>query len=365
MTTSDLYIRQCELERGVFALIQFGLNEKNCSIEELCFNDKMLEFTLRQGISSICFDGFKNLFRQSNGNIYIADKNVKLRWIAFVMKQEQTYQAQWNAAKSLAELYYENNIDTYVLKGFSLSRLYPNPKHRHCTDMDCYLMNGYEYGNKVANKNGLDVDCSYYKHSKIYLKGLIVENHQFLLPVKGSGKAKKFERELRSWIDDGQNDYINDSKLKATSPFFDAVYVLAHAQEHFLNEGIVLRHICDWAMVLKTHADKVNWNEWKRVCSKYGMLSFGYAMSRLAHSICGIAIPFDCPTDDEADRWLLDDTLYRHTVANTKRSKMQIRIGLVKNMFNNSRKYRMFSDTNFLMSCGRRVWGYLFDKDLD
>lgn len=25
----------------------------------------------------------------------------------------------------------------------------------------------------------------------------------------------------------------------------------------------------------------------------------------------------------------------------------------------------MFSDTNFLMFCGRRVWGYLFDKDLD
>lgn len=35
----------------------------------------------------------------------------------------------------------------------------------------------------------------------------------------------------------------------ATAPFFDAIYVLAHAQEHFLNEGIVLRHVCDWAMV--------------------------------------------------------------------------------------------------------------------
>ena len=365
MIMSDLYARRCELESGLFTLIQFGLSENNCSIEEIRFNDKMLAFTMQQGISSICLDGFQKLFQQSNGKVCIADKNVKLSWIAFVMKQEQTYQAQWNAAKDLAGLYDENNIDTYVLKGFSLSRLYPNPKHRPCTDMDCYLIKGYKDGNRIASENGLTVDCSYYKHSKIFLKGLTVENHQFLLPVKGSGKAKRFERELREWIDNGHNEYIGDSRLKATSPFFDAVYVLAHAQEHFLNEGVVLRHICDWAMVLKAHADKVDWDEWKRVCSEYGMLSFGYAMSRLAQCICGIAIPFDCPKDDEADRRLLDDTLYRKTKANKKHSKMQVRIGLVKNMLGNSWKYRMFSDTNFLAFCGRRVWGYLFDKDLD
>lgn len=186
-----------------------------------------------------------------------------------------------------------------------------------------------------------------------------------MLPVKGSGKAKRFEHELRSWIEDGNNEYIGDSRLKATSPFFDAVYVLAHAQEHFLNEGIILRHICDWAMVLKAHAGKVDWDEWKRVCKEYGMLSFGYAMSRLANRVCGVTIPFDCPKDDEADRRLLDDTLYRKACNNGKRFKIQVRINMVLNMFCNSWKYRMFSDTNFLMFCGRRVWGYLFDKDLD
>lgn len=140
---------------------------------------------------------------------------------------------------------------------------------------------------------------------------------------------------------------------------------MAHAQEHFFEDGIVLKHICDWAMVLKTYANKVDWDEWKRVCKEYGMLSFGYAMSRLANSICGVSVPFDCPKDDEADRRLLDDTLYRKVCNNGKRSKIQVRINLVMNMFRNSWKYRMFSDTNFLMFCGRRVWGYLFDKDLD
>lgn len=44
---------------------------------------------------------------------------------------------------------------------------------------------------------------------------------------------------------------------------------------------------------------------------------------------------------------------------------MQVRMDLVKTMICNSWKYRMFSDTNSLMFYGRRVWEYLFDKDLD
>ena len=353
------------IETILFNIVSLGLEEKEyCNIPLSVDWECLWKMASQQGVSPICLDGLQILDKGS-GCLTMIPKPLKMQWIASVVKQEKAYIGQWYAARDLADLYCNHGIDTYVLKGFSLSRLYPKPEHRPCTDMDCYLKDAYEEGNRVAKGNGLTVDCSYYKHSKILLKGLTVENHQYLLPVKGSGKAKRFEHELRFWIEDGNNDYIGDSQLKATSPFFDAVYVLAHAQEHFLNDGIILRHICDWAMVLKTYANKLDWDEWKRVCKEYGLLSFGYAMSRLAHRVCGVIVPFDCPKDDEADRRLLDDTLYRKTTVDGRRSDMRVRIDLVKNMFRNSWKYRMFSDTNFLMFCGRRVWGYLFDKDLD
>ena len=95
------------------------------------------------------------------------------------------------------------------------------------------------------------------------------------------------------------------------------------------------------------------------------MLSFGCAMSRLTNKICGVKIPFECEWDDEADSRLLDDVLYRTTSGSVQRSNWQVRIDLVKSIFKNRWKYRMFSNTNFLIFCGRRVWGYLFDKNLD
>lgn len=352
-------------ENFLFKLISLGLGNID---NNLYVDNKVIDYgsiysvANQQGVAAICLDGLQHI---DGGEAASIDNTIKLQWIATTMRQEQFYNIQWQTAKSLATLYTKNGITTYVLKGFSLSRLYPKPEHRFFTDMDCYLKDSYEEGNRIANENGLTVDCSYYKHSKIFLKGLTVENHQYLLPIKGSVKAKIFERQLRDLIGDEKNEYIEDSQLKTTSPFFDAVYVLAHAQEHFLNEGIILRHICDWAMILKTYKNKVDWNEWKRICEEYGMLSFGYVMSRLANKVCGVVIPFSYPKDDVADRRLLDDTLYRITPINKKRSDIQLRIDLVKNMFLKSWKYRMFSDTNFLFFFGRRLRGYLFDKDLD
>lgn len=327
----------------------------------------------RQGVSAICFDGLQRLVDARIFDADSLDKSQSLQWIGSVLHQEQVFNVQLESARRLAELWDQNGLDTIVMKGISLGRLYPHPEHRPCSDMDCFLQwtgsnenlhEASERGNVIAEENDFNVDRSYYKNSKIILKGLTVENHQYLLPIKGSRKAKKMERQLRSWIYDGNNDYIAGTKLIAPTSFFDSVYVLAHAREHFLNEGILLRHICDWAMVLKAYSSKVDWNEWKKTCREYGLLPFGYAMSRLAKDICEVSIPFDCPVDDEADKRLLDDIL-RYKGHASDRTALQTRIDLVKGMFQNNWKYRLFSDTNVFMFCTRRVWGYLFDKDLD
>lgn len=354
------------IEDTLFKLVAAGLEENcNCLLPQEVDWLNVCKIANMQGVVPICLDGLQKV----NQHI-VLPYSIKMQWIASALKQEQMYNAQWQSATSLAKLWHEHGLHTYIMKGFVLAYMYPKPSTRYSCDMDCFLTveNGWggEKGNMIVERLGFDVDRSYYKNSKFCYRGLTVENHQYLLPIKGSKKAKRFEKWLRGQMMKTTDDrYIGSSYLQAPSEMFNAVYILAHAQEHFFEEGIVLKHICDWAMLLKTYANKVDWEEWKIVCNEYGMLSFGYAMSRLAKRVCRVTIPFDCPVDDEADRRLLDDTLYRKVCVNSKRSNMQVRIDLVKNMFNNSWKYRLFSDTNFLMFCGRRVWGYLFDKDLD
>ena len=174
-----------DFENALFRLVSIGLGHDDGYVLELRGVDgsQLCRLSLRQGISSICLDGLQRL-SQVAGKLDI-DKGTKLQWIASTMKQEQGYNKQWQAAKALASLYDKEGVATYVMKGFSLSRLYPKPMHRQCTDMDCFLVDrstkqcAYERGNMIAEQNGLQVDRSYYKHSKIYINGLTVENHQY------------------------------------------------------------------------------------------------------------------------------------------------------------------------------------------
>lgn len=353
------------IEEILFKLVAAGLYDRNdCGFSMQVDWQDVYRTAMMQGVAAVCLDGLQRLHLNN-----VIPYPVKMQWIASAMKQEQMYEAQWQSAASLAKLWHGVGLRTYVMKGVVLANMYLRPSVRYSCDMDCFLVYehvwGGEKGNSVVERQGIEVDRSYYKNSKFCFKGLTVENHRYLLPIKGSTKAKRFEKWLRGQMETTEDVYIGESYLLVPSDMFNAVYILAHAQEHFFEDGIELKHICDWAMVLKTYANKVDWDEWKRVCKEYGMLSFGYAMSRLAYRVCGVIFPFDCPKDDEADRRLLDDTLYRKATVDGERTDMKVRIDLVKNMFRNSWKYRMFSDTNFLMFCGRRVWGYLFDKDLD
>lgn len=318
----------------------------------------------QQGVGAVCLDGMQKL----NWNI-AEPKTIKIQWIGTTLKQKQQYNAQWQAAVSLAKIWHDIGLQIYVMKGFVLAEMYPRPASRYSCDMDCFLMKRHEWngekGDEVVEDKGIEIDRSYYKNSKFCFKGLTVENHRYLLPIKGSSKAKRLERWLRTQIETAEPVYIGNTFLQTPSALFNSVYILAHVQEHFFEEGISLKHVCDWAMVLNTYANKLDWEQWKHICKDYGMLSFGCAMSRLANKICGVKIPFECEWDDEADCRLLDDVLYRTTSGSVQRSNWQVRIDLVKSIFKNRWKYRMFSNTNFLIFCGRRVWGYLFDKNLD
>lgn len=355
-----------DIEEILFKLVAAGL--------ETCYDvlslpkdvdwESVFNLANTQGVAAICLDGLQRL------NLSAAVPSVlKMRWIGATLRQEQLFNAQWRAAATLAKVWHDAGAQTYVMKGFVLAEMYPRPAARYSCDMDCFLIKRHECfgekGDEVIEEKGIEIDRSYYKNSKFCVKGLTVENHRYLLPVKGSTKAKRFEKWLRTQVETSEPVYIGETFLQTPSALFNAVYILAHAQEHFFEEGITLKHICDWGMLIKSYADNVDWNEWQYVCKENGLLLFGYAMSRLANKICGVGIPFECERDEETDRQLLNDILYRKPNSNTERSDWQVRTDLVINIFKNRWKYRMFSKTNFLMFLGQRVWGYLFDKNLD
>lgn len=139
-----------------------------------------------------------------------------------------------------------------MLKGFAFAQYYPKPLQRLASDMDCYLCGQYEEGNKEVELHGIKVEREDYRHATFQYKDVFVENHKICTTVRGKRQRKCFEAYLRSLLENEPTVDIDGSYLEMPCDRFNTLYFLQHCHRHFLREGITLRYICDWAMILKT-----------------------------------------------------------------------------------------------------------------
>lgn len=319
-----------------------------------------------QGVLAIAWDGLQRLVPAGDKAEAMPSRHLKMQWAYNVEQIERRYAGQFETAVELAKIYCKAGIATIVLKGFSVSEYYPVPNHRPCGDLDCFLGDYYENGNIVASQAGAIVECDYYKHSHIRYNGLMVENHRFCTAVRGNRAAKKFERCLQVELQSGRR-HIGDSALESPSPLFNAMFLASHAWGHFLTEGISLRHLCDWAVLLKAEGANIDWQKFKTVAEArdVGLYAFAESLTRLSERCLGV----DCESfifSGEAvnDDRLLNDILFdRNSIFNKSASAWRKRWWMVRNYWCGRWKFRAYSSTNATAYIFKQGLSYIFDRN--
>ena len=189
---------------------------------------------------------------------------------------------------------------------------------------------------------------------------------------------------------------LEGTSLLVGPPLFNALFLTRHAQVHFLIEdGISLRHVCDWAMFLKRYRQEFDREEFMSICSRYGLSRFAESMTRLAEYVCGVPASAESAQRGgaaepcrltPADRRMLDDILTigersgsaepsRLTPADRRMlddilaigersGSVGGRLGIALRILRSGWKFRLFSDETRLGCLLRYVWGYFFVKDL-
>lgn len=181
-----------------------------------------------------------------------------MEWLSTATAVEQTMRRMQMTAEEFAEEIDKREIPVVVLKGMAFAQYYPNPLHREYGDLDCYLMGKQKEGNLAVVELGGKVEEAGYKHSHLTYEGLTIENHRFFTDFEDTSTGIQTERVLGELIQE-EHTYIGKSKLRCPSANFNALFLLKHAQGHFIDEGIRLRHVLDWALFLKGEQEKVDW----------------------------------------------------------------------------------------------------------
>ena len=313
-----------------------------------------------QGVLALVFDALKDVHAD-------IPSKLKLQWAFGAMQIEEKSDKQWHLANELCAEYGKRGVNTIVLKGFALSRYYPNPKHRECGDFDCFLLGEFEQGNRIAEQLGAKVRFDDYKHSHIHYKGLMIENHKFCTSIRGPKINKQFEVFLQGLLtkENCGGELLNSSSIRIPSPTFNALFLIKHTMVHFLYEGIKIRHLLDWACLIKAEGENIDWTVVDQWCKQLHLNNF---VSLMNATVCQyIGLKLSCvvkPVDNRnVDRFvrsmLYDDTAVYN---NTHSSIWHQRCAIVKNMVASRWKFSEVYKKSLMLELLKSSWYAVFEK---
>lgn len=314
--------------------------------------ERLYHLAVSQGVQALAFDAIHRL---------PADRQpfhrLKVNWALNVEKITRNYAYYCQVAARLAATLDREGIRMMQLKGLGLAQLYPIPALREGGDLDVYLFGQYSRANRLMKEQGIPVDTSHPKHSCFYFERIPVENHQTFLNVEMYAADRILEKHLRRFLAEEEPEYftIEDRTIRRPAPNFNALFLGRHASTHFAGGGIVLRHLCDWAIFLTACHQQIDFPAIEQILVEAKILPVVNAFTGIAIRYLGLDAGCFPPyrPNPALEQFVLDEILHPFdSTLSPDASFPAILAFKCKRMFASKRKYEAVYGKTF----HRRLW---------
>ena len=224
---------------------------------------QLYNFASRQALLGFCFDGIERLTKEFSEGLKQnpMGRDLLMTWMG-ASQQIHRQNMKVNAvAGKLFSMLREDRMRCCVLKGQGNALMYPNAYSRNPGDIDVWINASRERIMEYArNKFELGDDISL-QHLETSLDGVPVELHFFPCfmnnPIYHVRLQKWFRRnaDLQFSHIVSLPDGAGDIAIPTSS--FNVVYQLTHLYHHFFDEGIGMRQIIDYFLVVNDFSKNV------------------------------------------------------------------------------------------------------------
>lgn len=317
----------------------------------------------KQGVQAIVWDGLQRFVNNKQIKLSsIIDRELKLRWALGVDAIASHNNKQRIVIDDISRLLRDNGGKLIILKGLGLSRYYPKSNNRECGDIDIYCTKSTLLPNEfvLSDKD----NCSYYKHTSYYYKGVCIEYHHYFTSFRGNKQLKWFERVLQKSISQNKIDYIESyPSYYVLSPTNNALFLAYHTMSHFLIEGISLRVLLDWGFFVSHEQDNVDWIFFYDVCERMHYSVFVNTInSLLAQRFHIIFSNNQIRYDDRYVEQIFQDILNSKREHASGLPVWKRRFVVLCNTINSRWKYSKILERNIVIEVFRSLFGLLFDR---
>ena len=250
---------------AIFAFLRYflGYKENMSRIIDGINWQQLYSFASKQAILALCFDGIERL-----GNDYSEElkknpiaKDLLMTWMG-VSQQIRRQNMKVNVvASKLYSMLREDGLRCCILKGQGNALMYPNAYSRNPGDIDVWVNASREHITEYAKKHFNLGDDIRYHHLETSLDGVPVELHFFPCtmnnPIYNARLQKWFKRNVDLQCSNVVSlpDGIGEIAIPTTA--FNVIYQLTHLYHHFFDEGIGMRQIIDYFLVVNDFSKNV------------------------------------------------------------------------------------------------------------
>ena len=182
------------------------------------------------------------------------DLEVMMRWTAIIQSIERDNRLYRQRLSESFDVFEKRQYIPILMKGLTLSELYPEPLHRPVGDVDIFVpIDQQKEISQCLRQIGGKVDIHYdVKHTTAQYQGLNWELHYRTMHFFSIMHDKRYHLlELEETATDNlYHETIEGHTVPVFPPMFNIIYLTAHFQHHLLLGKISLRQVVDWMLAL-------------------------------------------------------------------------------------------------------------------
>ena len=224
---------------------------------------ELYSFASKQAILGLCFEGIERLGKEYPEEMKQnpIGRKLLMTWMGKAQQIRRQNMKVNAVAGKLFSMLREDGLRCCILKGQGNALMYPNPYSRTPGDIDVWINASRERIMEYASKKFELGDDIRLQHLETSLDGVPVELHFFPCsmnnPIYHARLQKWFRRnaDLQCSHIVGLPDGAGDIAIPTSA--FNVVYQLTHLYHHFFDEGIGMRQIIDYFLVVNDFSKNV------------------------------------------------------------------------------------------------------------
>ena len=224
---------------------------------------QLYTFASRQAVLGFCFDGIERLTKEFSEELKQnpMGRDLLMTWMGAAQQIRRQNMKVNAVAGKLYSKFREDGLRCCILKGQGNALMYPNPYSRTPGDIDVWVNASREDITEYAKTHFEIGDDIRFHHLETSFDGVPVELHFFPgimnNPIYNARLQKWFKRnaDLQCSNVVSLPDGIGEIAIPTTA--FNVIYQLTHLYHHFFDEGIGMRQIIDYFLVVNDFSKNV------------------------------------------------------------------------------------------------------------